>query len=774
MELPLFIQFLVRCKGIRYPPPNKKDQKGTPMGLFDKRKKKYENGDEYIGKLRGGKPDGFGTMHYADGSVYEGEWADGVRSGHGKWERKYDDGWTAYEGEWLNDEYSGQGTLSFYRKERSIETYEGQWKHNKLDGKVKEKTEYFDSGNTYEFEGEYVDGAKEGYGVYRAFGIEINIYEGYWSKGKFGGQGTFTVNDQVVTGIFDDYSRITNATIRYSNGDVYEGDVIMDHVLQNGEKCSGRMTYANGDVYEGEWLWTRVYEGAPDGWGTMTYYGNYLPYTGPWKNGETMSVDAYFGKSSSSSPQYTSQYDSIPVNSEALTAGNEAPEPTENAGNEAPEAAGHEAAKEPATYDLPKMTIATVGAPGCGKTTLTAAISKVLSVRYNTEYKPVTAEELDNRPEEQRLHQSIDTSVIEYRTDTRRYTHIDCPGRYFKNALCGIQIADAWIVVVSAVDGILRETRDFMWLCGYNTFVFLETAFQDDEEIIDLINDEIEEYGYKNIVIGCAQDAIDDPYGPAGDAILKLMEMIEKKAPIPERDTEGSLLLPIHKVYTFSEKGPIIAGRIESGTVRTGDTLELVSRNDSIYTVTAKEIQSFDKDVESARAGDYVGILLGGTFPKKIKRGQLLVTPGSRPCYEHLKVKVWLYKKIPLCDSAPRTYDFGADIQCWFGLISGVGTVLSCVCPGENEDYPEYSAYSDSDYPTKNLRIIDLFFMDLIPVRKNDEVIFIEHLRPVGYGTVLAADTVDPEIFFPQFAENAAARFHTLEHASDRSPSEIP
>ena len=707
------------------------------MGLFDKRKKKYENGDEYIGKLKGGKPDGFGTMHYANGDVYEGDWVAGVRCGRGKFVRRGDDWEDTYEGSWFNDERSGQGTLRLYRTDRSLETYEGHWEHNRLNGKGKERSEYYDSGTTYEYDGEYVDSSKEGYGVSRLISDITEIYEGHWSKNKFGGQGTFTINEQIVTGIFDDYSRITNATVRYPNGDVYEGDVIMDDVLKEGEKCSGRMTYADGDVYEGEWLWTGLYKGAPDGWGTMTFYGNYLPYTGPWKNGEHMSLDEYFGRRSTTD---TVRHEPASVSTESSESQIEPAEETVTA----------------AKPDLPRMTIATIGGRETGKTALTAAISKVLSVRYKTEYKPVTVQELDNLPEEQKIHGSIDTSVIEYRTDTRHYTHIDCPGRYFKNALCGAQMADVCILVISAEWGVTPETRDFMELYGRRSVVFLETGRVDDDGLMEMISEDITMLGFEDIIVGSAWKALEDPYGPDGDAILELMDRIEKTIPASKRDTEGSLALPIHKAKTFSGKGPVIFGLIESGTLRAGDALELVGGYNNVFTVTAKEIRYFDKDVESACAGEYVGVLLEGEFPKKIKRGQLLATPGSRPCYEHIKVLAAIEKRSSFYFDLRIDDYYGANALCWSGLTSEVGKMLGARLPTKEEGYP---IYGDTTYRKDEIiRVIDLFFIHLLPFRKDDRVIFIEHNRPVGFGSILEADNVDPETFCLQFSENASAQ----------------
>ena len=381
---------------------------------------------------------------------------------------------------------------------------------------------------------------------------------------------------------------------------------------------------------------------------------------------------------------------------------------------------------------LPNLCIGTIGGYGAGKTTLTAAISKVLSERYNTEYKPVTVQELDNRPEEKILEGTIDTSLIEYRTAARHYTHIDCPGnpRFLKNTICGIQQMDAAILVVSTDDGITEEVVNCLKLTCHHTFIFINKFDSDDVEF-DLLGspeaeENLQEYKDEDLIIcGSALAALKDPNGPDAQIILELMEMIENSVPVPERDTKGSFCMPVYKIYNIPQKGTVATGFIKNGSVRLGDSLEIIGYSDRVVKVTVKEIQHFHKDRKSACAGEYIGILLDGISAGELKRGQQLITPGSKGCCDFIFAEILMEKDFYY---ELKEFSVSAQYQCFFGVAETTGSIASVEERPWEKDDPDYVALAS--------RMVSLQLWKSVPIQEKDSVLLLEHNKPVGFGAV--------------------------------------
>jgi elongation factor Tu len=307
--------------------------------------------------------------------------------------------------------------------------------------------------------------------------------------------------------------------------------------------------------------------------------------------------------------------------------------------------------------DKPHVNVGTIGHIDHGKTTLTAAITKVLNETYGgTDVK--SFDEIDNAPEEKARGITIATSHVEYQTPNRHYAHVDCPGHadYVKNMITGAAQMDGAILVVSAADGAMPQTREHILLARQvgvpYIVVFLNKAdMVDDEELIELVEVEIRdllsEYEFPGddipFVIGSALKALegDKEYEAK---ILELAEALDTYIPEPTRELEKPFLMPVEDVFSITGRGTVATGRIEQGIIKTGETVEIVGIRPTTTTVVTG-VEMFKKILDEGRAGDNVGCLLRGTKREEIERGQVLCKPGSITPHTHFKAEVYVLKK---------------------------------------------------------------------------------------------------------------------------------
>lgn len=301
----------------------------------------------------------------------------------------------------------------------------------------------------------------------------------------------------------------------------------------------------------------------------------------------------------------------------------------------------------------PHVNIGTIGHVDHGKTTLTAAITKVLAEKGQAEFQDYA--NIDKAPEERERGITINTAHVEYETDTRHYAHVDCPGHadYVKNMITGAAQMDGAILVVSAADGPMPQTREHILLARQvgvpAIVVFLNKAdMVDDEELIELVEMEVREllssYEFPGdevpIVVGSALKALE------GDAqyvakIDELMAAVDSYIPTPVRDTDKPFLMPVEDVFTITGRGTVATGRVERGEVNVGDTIEVVGLAEESKSYVVTGLEMFRKTLDSAVAGDNVGALLRGVERKDIERGQVLAKPGS--IHPHTKFKAEVY-----------------------------------------------------------------------------------------------------------------------------------
>ena len=312
--------------------------------------------------------------------------------------------------------------------------------------------------------------------------------------------------------------------------------------------------------------------------------------------------------------------------------------------------------KEKFERDKPHVNVGTIGHVDHGKTTLTAAITNTLSNKGDTEAK--SFEEIDNAPEEKERGITIATSHVEYETDGRHYAHVDCPGHadYVKNMITGAAQMDGAILVVSAADGVMPQTREHILLARQvnvpHVVVFLNKVDQvDDEELIELVEEEVRdlltEYGFDGentpIVKGSALKALEGD-ADAQAQIVALGEALDSYIPEPERELDKPFLMPIEDIFSITGRGTVATGRIEQGKVNTGDEVEIVGIKDTT-TTTITGVEMFRKILDEGLAGDNVGCLLRGTKREEIERGQVLCKPGSINPHTKFKAEVYCLKK---------------------------------------------------------------------------------------------------------------------------------
>ena len=307
----------------------------------------------------------------------------------------------------------------------------------------------------------------------------------------------------------------------------------------------------------------------------------------------------------------------------------------------------------------PHCNIGTIGHVDHGKTTLTAAITKVLSVRVagNT---ATDFENIDKAPEERERGITISTSHVEYETEHRHYAHVDCPGHadYVKNMITGAAQMDGAILVVAATDGVMAQTREHILLSRqvgvpYIVVFMNKCDMVDDPELLELVEMEIREllneYEFPGddtpIIQGSALKALEDPNGEWGDKVMELMDAVDSYIPDPVRDTDKPFLMPVEDVFSITGRGTVATGRVERGTLHVSDEVEIVGIHEDVRKVVVTGIEMFRKLLDEAQAGDNIGALLRGVQRNEIQRGQCLVKPGSVKCHNKFTAQVYVLTK---------------------------------------------------------------------------------------------------------------------------------
>ena len=301
--------------------------------------------------------------------------------------------------------------------------------------------------------------------------------------------------------------------------------------------------------------------------------------------------------------------------------------------------------------------IGTIGHVDHGKTTTTAAITKVLAERVAGNEK-VDFENIDKAPEERERGITISTAHVEYQTEKRHYAHVDCPGHadYVKNMITGAAQMDGAILIVAATDGVMAQTKEHILLSRqvgvpYIVVFMNKCDMVDDEELLELvemeITEQLEEYGFTDcpIIKGSGLKALEDPMGPWGDKIMELMDAVDSFIPDPERDTDKPFLMPVEDVFTITGRGTVATGRVERGTLHLGDELEIIGIKEESKKTTVTGIEMFRKMLDEAMAGDNIGALLRGVNRDEIQRGQCLVKPGSVKCHSKFTAQVYVLTK---------------------------------------------------------------------------------------------------------------------------------
>ena len=352
----------------------------------------------------------------------------------------------------------------------------------------------------------------------------------------------------------------------------------------------------------------------------------------------------------------------------------------------------------------PHVNIGTIGHVDHGKTTLTAAVTLVLNKRMGSgEF--VDYANIDKAPEERERGITINTSHVEYETEKRHYAHVDCPGHadYVKNMITGAAQMDGAILVVSAADGPMPQTREHILLARQvgvpKIAVFLNKEDQvDDPELIELVEMEVRdllnEYEYEGddtpIVVGSALKALEDPDGEWGDKIMKLMEEVDEWIPSPVRDVDHPFLMPVEDIFTITGRGTVATGRVERGKVKVGDNVEIVGLTEEKRTVVVTGVEMFRKQLDEAEAGDNIGALLRGVQREDIERGQVLAAPGTIHPHTKFEAEVYVLTK----DEGGRHTPFfsGYRPQFYFRTTDVTGNIeleegVEMVMPGDNAKF---------------------------------------------------------------------------------------
>jgi len=306
----------------------------------------------------------------------------------------------------------------------------------------------------------------------------------------------------------------------------------------------------------------------------------------------------------------------------------------------------------------PHVNVGTIGHVDHGKTTLTAALTLVLSKRFGGEVKAY--DQIDNAPEEKARGITINTAHVEYETKNRHYAHVDCPGHadYIKNMITGAAQMDGAILVVSAADGPMPQTREHILLARqvgvpYIVVYMNKADMVDDKELLELVELEVREllskYQFPGdstpVVIGSAKQALDGMTTELAEgSILKLAEALDSYIPLPKRAIDGPFLMPVEDVFSISGRGTVVTGRVERGIVKVGDELEIVGIRPTIKTVCTG-VEMFRKLLDQGQAGDNIGVLLRGTKREEVERGQVLAKPGSITPHTKFSCEVYVLSK---------------------------------------------------------------------------------------------------------------------------------
>ena len=307
----------------------------------------------------------------------------------------------------------------------------------------------------------------------------------------------------------------------------------------------------------------------------------------------------------------------------------------------------------------PHCNIGTIGHVDHGKTTLTAAITKVLAERVPGNVVE-NFEDIDKAPEERERGITISTAHVEYQTERRHYAHVDCPGHadYVKNMITGAAQMDGAILVVAATDGVMAQTKEHILLSRqvnvpYIVVFMNKCDMVDDEELLELVEMEIREvlseYDFPGddtpIIQGSALKALEDPDGPWGDKIMELMDAVDTWIPTPERATDKPFLMPVEDVFSITGRGTVATGRVERGTLHVSDEVEIIGIHEDVKKTVVTGIEMFRKLLDEAQAGDNIGALLRGIQRTEIERGQVLIKPGTVSCHKKFTCQVYVLTK---------------------------------------------------------------------------------------------------------------------------------
>ena len=348
----------------------------------------------------------------------------------------------------------------------------------------------------------------------------------------------------------------------------------------------------------------------------------------------------------------------------------------------------------------PHCNIGTIGHVDHGKTTLTAASTKTLNQRLGTG-EAVAFDMIDKAPEERERGITISTAHVEYETEKRHYAHVDCPGHadYVKNMITGAAQMDGAILVVAATDGVMAQTKEHILLARQvgvpYIVVFLNKCDSDDvdDDILELVemevNEQLEEYGFTDcpIIKGSALKALEDPSGEWGDKILELMKTVDEYIPDPQRDTDKPFLMPVEDVFTITGRGTVATGRVERGTLKLNESVDIVGIKAEKKTTVVTGIEMFRKMLDSAQAGDNIGALLRGVQRTEIERGQVLAKPNTVTCHTKFTAQVYVLTKdeggrhTPFFNNyRPQFYFRTTDVTGVCNLPAGVEMCM----PGDN------------------------------------------------------------------------------------------
>ena len=356
-------------------------------------------------------------------------------------------------------------------------------------------------------------------------------------------------------------------------------------------------------------------------------------------------------------------------------------------------------AKEKFERNKPHCNIGTIGHVDHGKTTLTAAITKVLAARVPGN-EAENFEDIDKAPEERERGITISTAHVEYQTAKRHYAHVDCPGHadYVKNMITGAAQMDGAILVVAATDGVMAQTKEHILLSRQVNVpyivVFLNKCdMVDDEELIELVEMEVtenlEEYGFEGcpIIKGSALKALEDPNGEWGDKIMELMDAVDNFIPDPQRAIDQPFLMPIEDIFTITGRGTVATGRVERGVLHVNEEVEIVGIKEETTKTTVTGIEMFRKLLDEAQAGDNIGALLRGIKREDVERGQVLTAPGTVTCHTKFTAQVYVLTKdeggrhTPFFNNyRPQFYFRTTDVTGTISLPEGVEMCM----PGDN------------------------------------------------------------------------------------------